>query len=391
MTASAQQVREIATPSKTKMLPFRRVAHLSAGENRTGNLIIHGDNLHALERLTPNFTERVRCVYIDPPYNNGESYTHYNDDLDHAQWLKSIRARLELLHPLLRSDGSIWISIDDREVHYLKVAADSVFGRKNFVSTIIWQQRTTRENRRAFSNNHEYILVYAKDARRFAATRNQLAPTSEFFRRYKNPDNDPRGPWQSVSANVQAGHGTSSQFYSIRAPNGSEHVPPKGRCWVYSKERMEEAIARGDVYFGRTGRGVPRLKRFLKQSAGLTPTTLWLGDEVGTNLSAKKQLLKLFPDAAVFETPKPESLLRKVLEIASDAGDIVLDAYLGSGTTAAVAHKMNRRYIGIEAGEHAVTHCAERLRMVVDGEPSGISGDVDWRGGGGFDFLRFNY
>lgn len=368
---------------------FERVAKLSLGARRTGNALINGENLEVLEALRPSYGGQVRCIYIDPPYNNGEKYAHYTDDLDHAHWLRDMRARLEALEPLLSDEGSIWISIDDREVHHLKVAADSVFGRGNFVATIVWQHRTTRENRRVFSHNHEYVLVYAKDIRRFAATRNRLVGSAELFSRYKNPDNDPRGPWQSVSANVQDGHATRSQFYTVKAPNGRCHSPPKGRCWVYNEQRMREAVERGDIWFGRDGNGVPRLKGFLKDSTmGLTPPTLWIAADVGTTLAAKKHLLQIFPDAEVFDTPKPESLIQRILEIASDPGDLVLDAYLGSGTTAAVAVKTGRVFIGIERGEHAVTHCVERMRRVLEGEQGGVSTDVNWSGGGGFDFYR---
>lgn len=392
MSAHPGRVKELAQPMYVRVLPvaqFQRVAKLSYGTRESGNAIVNGENLEVLQALRSVYEGQVRCVYIDPPYNNGEKYTHYSDDLDHAHWLRDMRARLEALSPLLRTDGSIWISIDDREVHYLKMAADSVFGRANFVTTIVWQHRTTRENRRVFSNNHEYVLVYAKDIRKFGLSRNRLPASAELFKRYKNPDNDPRGPWQSISANVQDGHATASQFYTVKAPNGRLHTPPKGRCWIYNKRRMQEAIARGDIWFGRDGRGVPRLKSFLKESTtGLTPPTLWTAEEVGTTLAAKKHLLQIFPQAEVFDTPKPESLVRRILEIASDPGDLVLDAYLGSGTTAAAAHKTGRCYIGIELGEHAVTHCAERLRRVVDGERGGISEDVSWFGGGGFEFYR---
>jgi adenine-specific DNA-methyltransferase len=208
--------------------------------------------------------------------------------------------------------------------------------------------------------------------------------------RYRNPDNDPRGAWQSVSLNVQAGHGTSSQFYEVTAPNGRRHKLPKGRCWIYNETRMQEEIAKNNVWFGSDGNGVPRLKCFLNSSkTGLTPDTLWFGDDVGTSDTAKKQLLKLFPDKPVFDTPKPEQLIRRILKIATKPGDIVLDAYLGSGTTTAVAHKMGRHYIGIEEGLHAVSHCANRMRQVVNGETSGISRAEGWIGGGGFDFYRW--
>ncbi len=368
---------------------IRRVAELSYGRARTGNALIHGDNLAALQALAARLRGKVRCVYIDPPYNNQERYRHYSDTGSHAAWRDMIVERLEAIRPLLSPDGSLWISIDDREIHYLKVAADEVFGRENFVTTIVWQQRTTRENRKVFSNNHEYLLVYAIDQREFRSARNPLPAGSELLARYKNPDSDPRGPWQSISANVQAGHATTSQFYDLVAPNGKVHRPPEGRCWVYTEEKMQQEIAEGNVWFGRHGEGVPRLKRFLASSkVGLTPDTLWLADEVGTNDDAKKQLLKLFPDGGVFDTPKPEGLIRRILEIGSNPGDLVLDAFLGSGTTAAVAHKLDRRYVGIEEGEHAVTHCATRLRRVVDGDATGISDSVGWKGGGGFDFFR---
>ena len=368
---------------------FSRIAALSYGEPGTGNALVQGDNLRVLNALESRYAGTVRCVYIDPPYNNQEQYQYYQDTRSHRVWLDMILARLRAIRPLLSMDGSLWISIDDREIHYLKVAADEVFGRENFVTTIVWQQRTSRENRRAFSNNHEYLLVYATDIRRFRANRNLLPGGPALLTRYRNPDSDPRGPWQSVSANVQAGHATQSQFYDLVAPNGNVHRPPEGRCWVYTQKKMQREIAAGNIWFGKTGHGVPRIKRFLKSSkVGLTPETLWLAREVGTNDDAKKQLLKLFPQESVFDTPKPEGLIRRVLEIATDPGDLVLDAFLGSGTTTAVAHKLNRRYIGIEHGKHAVTYCAARLQLVVDGDATGISNQIRWTGGGGFDFYR---
>ena len=366
------------------------IEELSYGERGTGNALIQGENLSVLNALQSRYASRIPCVYIDPPYNNQEQYRHYLDNRSHEGWLEMMVARLQAIKPLLSIDGSLWISIDDREIHYLKVAADDIFRRENFVTTIVWQQRTTRENRKVFSNNHEYLLVYAMDKRKFRAKRNLLPGGPVLLGRYKNPDSDPRGPWQSVSANVQNGHATASQFYDLVAPNGKVHRPPEGRCWIYTKDKMQREIAAGNIWFGKTGRGVPRIKRFLKSSeVGLTPETLWPAGEVGTNDEAKKQLLKLFPDKAVFDTPKPEGLIRRVLEIATEPGDLVLDAFLGSGTTTAVAHKLNRKYIGIEHGKHAVTHCAERLRLVVDGDPTGISNEVRWRGGGGFDFYKY--
>lgn len=366
---------------------LERVIEFSYGDVSSGNAIVRGDNLAALQALLPSLSGEIRCIYIDPPYNNGETYTHYSDDLGHAEWLRDLCVRLELLSRFLREDGSIWISIDDREAHYLKVAADKVFGRKNFITTIVWQHRTTRENRKTFSNNHEYILCYAKNSSKFSAARNALIAGSEVFKRYQNPDKDLRGHWQSVSANVQAGHATPSQFYELRAPNGKLHHPPRGRCWVYTEQRMAAAIERNDIWFGKEGNGVPRIKKFLDvQSLRVTPPTLWAADDVGTTLEAKKHLLKLLPSIDVFDTPKPERLINQVLQIATNPDDWVLDAYLGSGTTAAVALKTGRRFLGIEIGSQVVTHCVERLRRVVDGETGGISDSAKWMGGSGFQF-----
>lgn len=379
-----------AEPRRAHSLTFRSVKKLSSGGN-SNNAIIQGDNRTVLDLLKLRYEGKIRCAYIDPPYNNQERYSHYTDDQDHLTWLTSVVECVEKIKPLLRLDGSIWISIDDRQVHYLKVALDEVFGRANFVTTIVWEQRSTRENRKVFSNNHEYILVYAADFREFKAKRGLLDWNNEVLSRFKNPDNDPRGAWQSVSANVQAGHATKSQFYDIIAPNGQRHSPPIGRCWVYSEIRMKHEIANNNVWFGKQGKSVPRLKRFLSDSRrGFTPHTLWPATEVGTNDQAKKHVLELFPSQPVFDTPKPESLIRRILSIASEPGDLVLDAYLGSGTTAAVAHKMDRQYIGIEKGDHAVTLCVDRIRKVIAGEKGGVSTEVNWKGGGAFQFYTLD-
>lgn len=355
------------------------------------NAVIHGDNLEVLPLLRPSFEGAVKCIYIDPPYNNQESYTHYKDALPHDEWLNQIVPRLKMLWPLVSSDGSLWISIDDREMHYLKVALDDICGRDAFVATIIWEHRISRENRRAFSYNHEYIMVYAKNPVLFRNNRKRLPLTADILQRYKNPDGDPRGPWQSVSLNVQAGHGTKSQFYELVAPNNKRFLPPNGRCWAFTKERMHEEIEKNNVWFGKHGNGVPRLKRFLGGTdMGITPETLWRADDVGTTSAAKKHLLTLFPRSRQFDTPKPESLIARVLHIATEPGETVLDAYLGSGTLAAVAHKMGRHYIGIERGGSAARLVASRLHKVVDGESGGISPSVGWAGGGGFEFFRLN-
>lgn len=383
--------RDAAMRSATRA-PFRLLEYdptLSFGDPNNENMLIQGDNLEGAKTLMPYFAGRVKCVAIDPPYNTRSAFEHYDDNLEHSTWLSLMYPRLELYRDLLAEDGSIWVNIDDFEAHYLKVIMDEIFGRRKFVTTVVWQMRTSRENRRVFSNNHEYMLVYAKNPERFAALRNDLELTEDVKARYKNPDNDPRGPWQSVSANAQAGHGTADQFYTLTAPNGRKHELPKGRCWLYTETRMREEISKNNIWFGKDGNGAPRIKKFLAEvKAGLTPETLWLADDVGTNDFAKKSLLRMFPDEQVFETPKPESLLRQVIHIATNPGDIVCDPFLGSGTTAAVAHKMGRRWIGIEMGDHAVTHCAPRLRKVIEGDQNGISKAVTWKGGGGFRFYR---
>jgi len=371
------------------MEKLTRVARLSKGDAGTGNLLIHGDNLDTLTRLHSLFADSIRSVYLDPPYNNGETYQHYFDNMGHEEWLTSVVARLRAIKPLLAKNGSVWISIDDSELHYLKVAADEVFGRENFIGTIVWERRTTRENRKAFSRNHEYILGYAKNINVWGKYRNSMPITSDIEDRYKNPDNDSRGGWQSVSANVQDGHATPQQFYSISAPNGRVHEAPKGRCWVYTKLKMLEEIKKGNIWFGKDGNGVPRIKKFLKERAsGVTPETLWRAQDVGTTTDAKKHLIQLFNKKTLFDTPKPEQLIQRILHISSNPGDIVLDAYLGSGTTAAVAHKMGRKYIGLEDGQHLESHCVHRLQQVINGESGGISSAVGWTGGGGFDFYR---
>jgi adenine-specific DNA-methyltransferase len=361
---------------------------LGVGSPESGNMLIQGDNLEALKSLLPYYRGQVKCIYIDPPYNTRSAFEHYDDNLEHSQWLAMIWPRLVLLRELLAEDGSIWVSIDDNEGHYLKVIMDEVFGRRNFVTTCTWQQRTTRENRKVFSEDCERLIVYCRNPEIFKSSRNDLPLTEAVKSRYVNYDNDDRGPWQSVSLNAQGGHGTPNQFYEFISPNGTHHSLPSGRCWLYTWPEMQKKIADGRVWFGKSGNNAPREKKFLAEArAGLTPNTLWLADDVGTNDHAKKEIVTLF-GASVFDTPKPERLMERIIHIATNPGDLVIDSFLGSGTTAAVAHKMGRRWIGIEMGDHALTHCAPRLRKVINGEQGGISKAVGWNGGGDFAFYR---
>jgi adenine-specific DNA-methyltransferase len=367
---------------------FTRETKLCVGRTDTGSAIIHGENLAVLDSLGDTIKGRVKCVYIDPPYNNAEVYRHYDDRLGRRVWLDRMTHRLKALKETLTVDGSLWVSIDDSELHNLRQIGDDVFGPENFISSVVWNHRKTRENRRPFSTNHEYILCFAKSAEAFKRSRNLLAAPPEILGRYKNPDKDPRGAWQSVTANVQDGHATKSQFYTLTAPNGRQHNPPKGRCWVYNKPKMEAEMRAGRIYFGRDGNAVPRIKKYLSEAKiGVAPSTLWMADEVGTTDSAKKHLMALLTKEAVFDTPKPEGLVQRILHIASNPGDLILDAYLGSGTTASVAMKMGRDFLGIEQGPHITTHCVNRLKAVAEGEAGGISAQVGWKGGGGCAFF----
>ncbi|MBB6580917.1 site-specific DNA-methyltransferase [Ralstonia solanacearum] len=346
------------------------------------NLLIQGDNLLALKALIPFYAGQVKCIFIDPPYNTQSAFEHYDDKLEHSQWLSMMYPRLVLLRDLLAEDGCIWLTIDDNEAHYLKVLMDEVFGRGNFIAEVIWQKRTSRENRAAIGSAHDTVLVFAKKpAVDWKNTRNLLPPNDAGF---SNPDNDPRGPWRSIPFSAQGFR--PNQMYEIVTPDGTTHSPPKGRCWGATEPEFRRLEREHRVYFPKGGSGKPRIKLFAGEEKGLVPMSIWFSSEVGDTEESKKEILSLFDEESPFGTPKPERLIERVLRIASNPGDLILDSFLGSGTTAAVAHKMGRRYIGIEMGEHARTHCIPRLQKVIDGEQGGISKSVGWEGGGGFRF-----
>ena len=359
-------------------------------EPDTGNMLIHGDNLLALKALEKKFAGQVKCIYIDPPYNIGAAFEHYDDNLEHSMWLSLIRPRLEILWNLLhRNEGSIWISIDDNEQAYMRVLCDELFGRHNFIAQIVWQKRYSRENREAIGDVHEYILVYAKNKELFKTIRNLVPMSEEQAKVYKNPNNDPKGRWRPVPMTAQAGHATPEQFYPITAPGGKVHTPPAGRCWALSKATFEKLLTEGRIYFGKDNNSQPNTIRYLSEVPGVAPWTWWPSDEVGHTDSAKKEILALFGKENIFDTPKPETLIERIIHIATNPGDLVLDSFLGSGTTAAVAHKMGRRYIGIEMGDHAYTHCKVRLDKVIAGEDlGGITKAQKWQGGGGYHFYE---
>ena len=355
----------------------------SYGDINTENILINGDNLLALKALEQNYAGKIKCIYIDPPYNTGNAFKHYDDGVEHSLWLNLMKPRLDILRNLLSNDGSIWISIDADESHYLKVLCDMVFGRQNFVDEVIWQRSFSPINlKKTLSRSHDTILVYAKNAIGFEL--NKLPRSESQLKSYKNPDNDSRGIW--TSGDLSVGPIIESKVYEIITPSGRSVFPPKGYCWRLTKERFEEFVDDNRIWFGEDGSGVPRIKRFLTETkTGVTPMTLWTYQEVGHNQDAKKEA-KVFNSNSIFDTPKPEKLMERVIMLASNEGDFVLDSFLGSGTTAAVAHKMGRRWIGVELGEHAKTHCVPRLKQVVDGEQGGISKAINWQGGGGFKF-----
>lgn len=374
-------------------VPYRlleAVPALDGGDAAAGNMLIQGDNLDALKALLPYYKGAVKCIYIDPPYNTRSAFEHYDDNLEHSQWLAMIYPRLMLLRDLLAEDGSIWVSIDDHEGHYLKVIMDEVFGRRNFVAHVVWQRTHTRENRTDVSDVHDTILIYAVNRSVWGENRNPLPASTEQLSRYQNPDNDPRGPWASLPAHAKAEKGRrQAQFFTITTPGGRSIDPPAGRCWLYTEDRFREMVEDDRIWFGEKGNNAPRVKKFLSEvQAGLVPSTWWPHQEVGTTGKAKSEITRLFPGDVPFSTPKPEALVERILHIASNPGDLVLDSFLGSGTTTAVAHKMGRRWIGIELGEHAETHCKPRLDKVIAGEQGGVSEAMGWAGGGGYRFYR---
>lgn len=358
---------------------------LSRGTRNTENMLIQGDNLAALKALLPSHAGKIKCIFIDPPYNTKSTFKHYDDNLCHAKWLEMMYPRLELLRELLAEDGSIWVIVDDSESHYLKIIMDEVFGRKNFVANCVWQRKYAPiSNTRYISYVHDTVLCFSKNKRYWKA--NLLPRTQAANKKYKNRDGDPRGQWAAINLSVKGYY--KKNDYIITSPKGLDFRPPPGRCWGVSKDKYKALLKDSRIWFGKNGAGRPCRKTFLSEvQQGMVPTTLWLHEESGHNMQANAEIKNLFKGQEnLFATPKPEKLAQKILTIATNENDIVLDAFLGSGTTVAVAHKMQRSYVGIEIGEHAKAYCAARLQKVINGEQGGISKDVNWQGGGGFSF-----
>ncbi|OQY79709.1 MAG: site-specific DNA-methyltransferase [Chloroflexi bacterium UTCFX4] len=367
--------------SKSYHAPYRVTDH-----DIFDNRLIFGDNLLALKALEQEFAGKVKCVFIDPPYNTGSAFTHYDDGVEHSIWLSLMRDRLELIRSLLSDDGSLWITIDDNEAHYLKVLCDEIFGRANFVANAICEKKFLPQNdAKWLSDSHDHILIFAKNKEIWRPF--PLPRTTEMDARYKNLDNDPRGPWMSSGLDVKTY--AAEYDYPITTPSGRVVNPPGSACWRLSKQRFEEYKKDNRIWFGPRGDAVPRIKRFLSEvKQGTVSKTIWAYEEVGHNQDAKKEV-QAFNSEDIFDTPKPEKLLQRILTLATQQGDLVLDSFAGSGTTGAVAHKMRRRWIMVELGEHIHTHIIPRLKKVIDGEDKGgITDAVNWQGGGGFRYER---
>jgi len=356
------------------------------------NRLIFGDNLLVLKALEQEFTGKIKCIFIDPPYNTGSAFAHYDDGIEHSLWLSLMRERLESLRRLLAEDGSLWVSIDDNEGHYLKVLMDETFGRSNFVANVVWQKKYAPANDSIwFSDSHDHILVFAKNKDVWRP--NKLPRTEAQDKLYKNLDNDPRGVWMSDNYTcAKSAEERPNLFYPIINPNTEEKIWPKRtRVWGFDEAAHKRHVEQGLIYWGKDGKNsTPRLKKFLSKlrSDGRVATTIWTYDEAGHNQDAKREQQALVPDDP-FPTPKPEKLLERIISIASNPSNLVLDSFAGSGTTGAVAHKMGRRWIMVELGEHCHTHIIPRLTKVIDGtDQGGISEAVNWKGGGGFRYYR---
>jgi adenine-specific DNA-methyltransferase len=383
----------------------------SAGDPDAGNLLVQGDNLEALKALLPYYAGKVKCIYIDPPYNTGNESWVYNDNVNspeikawlgsvvgkeaedlsrHDKWLCMMYPRLRLLKEFLSEDGSIWISIDDNEVHGLKLILDEIFGRRNFVSNVIWQKKYAPANDALWlSESHDHIVVYAKD--KLIWRPNKLIRSEKSDAAYKNTDNDPRGLWRADNYTcAKSADERPNLYYPIVNPNtGQEIWPSRSRVWGYGREENARHIAEGLIWWGKTGKNaVPSLKRFRDslRSEGTNAQTIWLWDEVSHTQDGRKEQLSLLPDDP-FPTPKPEKLIQRIVELSTQTGDLVLDSFAGSGTTGAVSQKLHRRHVSVEIGDHAKTHISPRLTKVINGtDQGGISQSVNWQGGSGFRF-----
>ncbi len=371
-------------PRLRKPLAFEPMT--SGALDACANVVAIGDGLDVLEVLRTRTTVLnggIRLVYIDPPFNTQVNFRQFNDTMQRPMWLSMMRDRLAAIRPLLADDASVWVHLDDAEVHRARALMDEVFGEQAFVASVVWQKKTTRDSRAAFSSNHDTILVYAPSGpKRWKTSRNLLTKDEAHLR---NRDDDPRGPW--ADAPFTAPGYRKAQQYDLVTPTGQVLRPPRGRSWYATEPTYLDLLADGRIWFPKGGDGSPRLKLFPHQLRGLVPFTVWNAPETGTNDDAKRHLMALFPEIEVFDTPKPEALLERIIHIATNPGELVVDIFGGSGTTAAVAHKMRRRWVIAERNAQTVVDfLLPRLQQVVDGtDRGGVSEEVFWVGGGRFD------
>jgi adenine-specific DNA-methyltransferase len=364
-------------------------AHRKGPNDLFDNRLIFGDNLLALKALEQEFTGKIKCIYIDPPFNTGQVFEHYDDGIEHSLWLSLMRDRLALLARLLSPDGSLWVHCDDNEQAYIKVALDELVGRSAFVGTVVWENFYGRSNAAALSPAHNYLLVYSPRGLEWRHVRNLLPREGPSRSKYKNPDDDPRGPWRlgPIFASEERHEGL---MYEVKTPSGRTVRPPAGSHWRMTAPDFWRLVKEGRISFGEHGDNIPAVKLYLNEvQDGLVPRTWWPHTEAGHSQDAKREAQALIPSALPFSTPKPEKLLQRVIQIASNPGDWVLDSFAGSGTTGAVAQKMGRRWIMVELGAHCQTHIIPRLKKVIDGEDKGgVTETTSWKGGGGFRYFR---
>jgi adenine-specific DNA-methyltransferase len=363
--------------------------HRVKGQDLFDNRLIFGDNLLALKALEQEFAGKMKCVFIDPPYNTGSAFTHYDDGVEHSIWLSLMRDRLEIIKRLLSNDGSLWITVDDNEAHYLKVLCDEIFGRTNFVSNAVWQKKYTISNdAKWLADNHDHVLVYALNKETWRPYR--LGRSVEMDGRYRNPDNHPKGPWKATPLYAKRTGSEKEQAFSFTFRNGVVWTPPRGVSPRFPADALRQMDENDEIWFGTDGKAIPSRKTFLNELkvSGPPAPTVWLHSDAGNNHEAREEVKAINPDDP-FATPKPEKLLKRVLELATVPGDLVLDSFAGSGTTGAVAHKMGRRWIMVELQETCHTHIIPRLKKVIDADdPGGVTKTVDWKGGGGFRYYR---
>ncbi|MFZ0615897.1 MAG: site-specific DNA-methyltransferase [Chthoniobacterales bacterium] len=374
----------IVVPEKSCPLPGKK-------PGLDDNLILRGDNLEGLKALLPRYAGKVDCIFIDPPYNTGEEGWCYNDRVNsplmrewikssgnpvdkedlqrHDKWLCMMWPRLQLLKELLSDNGSIWITLDDNEIHYARAIIEEIFGEYSFVGQLVWQKRTSRENRAALSSAHDHLLLFAKSGSdNWKTLRNLLEPSDEGF---SNPDSDPKGDWRSIPFSAQGFR--ANQVYDITTPTGKVVSPPRGRCWGATEAVYLQLKNENRVYFPKDGDGKPRIKQYRGEEKGLVPMSIWFANEVGDTESSKREILQIFHEQIPFDTPKPVRLIQRIVEISTKPDSLILDSFAGSGTTAQAVLAQNkrdggkRRFVLCEMEDYADTLTAERVRRVING------------------------